>query len=275
MPAPSRRRASDPSLWIGACSFGLVLGWIVSGTEPLPPHVDSGGSWGQHAPRPAAEVAREDRTPAARVGSLRPSLVTPLTPRTAVPVVPATAYVDPLAVLLGDVRIGDDVFVAPFVSIRADEGEPIAIGAESNVQDGAVIHGLPTGASGEPVAANRYVVGDASYSVYIAERVSIEHQAQVHGPAWIEADVWVGMQALVAGSRIGAGTVIEPRAAVLGVSIEPGRFVPAGVIVSRQDIADRLPEITPSYALRRRNASAVHASRALGRAYGRARLGAP
>jgi hypothetical protein len=63
--------------------------------------------------------------------------------------------------------------------------------------------------------------------------------------------------------------VIEPRAAVLGVSIEPGRFVPAGVIVSRQDIADRLPEITPSYALRRRNASALHASRTLARAYAR------
>ena len=235
----------------------------------MPPHVDAGGSWGQHAPRPGVEAAREEPGPTPRVGSLRPSLVTPLTPRTAVPVVPATAYVDPFAVLLGDVRLGEDVFIAPFVSIRADEGEPIAIGAESNVQDGAVIHGLPTAASGEPVAANRYTVEGATYSVYLAERVSIEHQAQIHGPVWIEADVWVGMQALVARSRIGAGSVIEPRAAVLGVSIEPGRFVPAGVIVSRQDIADRLPEITPSYALRRRNASAVHASRALARAYAR------
>lgn len=269
MSAPSRSKAGDPALWVGACTFWLVLGGLLGGLERLPPNVGSGGSWGQHVPRP---VTAEHEEPAAAglAGSLRPSVVTPLTPRTAVPVVPATAYVDPFAVLLGDVRLGDDVFIAPFVSIRADEGEPIAIGAESNVQDGAVIHGLPTAASGEPVAANRYVVDGASYSVYLAERVSIEHQAQLHGPVWIEADVWVGMQALVARARIGAGTVIEPRAAVLGVSIEPGRFVPAGVIVSRQDIADRLPEITPSYALRRRNASAVHASRALARAYARA-----
>ena len=270
MPGPLRSRAVDPSTWVGACTFCLALGWILVAPERLPPQVASGGSWGQHAPRPVTEAVPQAPGPEALVGSLRPSLVTPLTPRTAQPSVPATAYVDPFAVLLGDVRLGDDVFVAPFVSIRADEGEPIAIGAESNLQDGAVIHGLPTAASGEPVAANRYLVNGAPYSVYIAERVSIEHQAQIHGPVWIEPDVWVGMQALVAGSRIGAGSVIEPRAAVLGVSIEPGRFVPAGVIVSTQDIADRLPEITPSYALRRRNASAVHASRALARAYSRA-----
>jgi carbonic anhydrase len=268
MSSPLRGGAGDPSRWIGACAFGLALVWML-GAEHLLPQVGSGGSWGQHAPRPASAALPEAPTPAALVGSLRPSLVTSLTPRSAVPSVPATSYVDPYAVLLGDVRLGDDVFVAPFVSIRADEGEPIAIGSESNVQDGAVIHGLPTGASGEPVAANRYVIGGAAYSIYIAERVSIEHQAQIHGPAWIEADVWVGMQALVARSRVGAGTVIEPRAAVLGVAIEPGRFVPAGVIVSRQDIADRLPEITPSYALRRRNASALQASRALARAYAR------
>jgi carbonic anhydrase len=277
-----RSRTCELPAWIGACACGFALGWLVPGAGPLPPHVSSGGSWGQHAPRRADDVHPEASAPAAEratdaasvsislSGSRRPSLVTPFSPRTSVPTLPATAYVDPFAVLLGDVRLGENVFVAPFVSIRADEGEPIAIGAESNVQDGAVIHGLPTSASGEPLLANRYVIDGTAYSVYVAERVSIEHQAQVHGPAWIEKDVWIGMQALVARSRIGEGSVIEPRAVVLGVSVAAGRFVPAGVIVSNQDVADRLPEITPSYALRRRNQASVHASRALAAAYVRA-----
>jgi len=34
--------------------------------------------------------------------------------------------------------------VSPMASIRGDEGMPVYIGNDSNVQDGVVIHGLET-----------------------------------------------------------------------------------------------------------------------------------
>jgi carbonic anhydrase/acetyltransferase-like protein (isoleucine patch superfamily) len=58
------------------------------------------------------------------------------------PTVSATAYVDDSAAIIGDVRIGEQVYVGPCVSLRADEAHPIIIGDECNIQDGVIFHGL-------------------------------------------------------------------------------------------------------------------------------------
>ena len=52
-----------------------------------------------------------------------------------IPVVPGSSYVDDSATLIGDVRIGEQVYVAPCVSLRADEAHPIIIGDECNIQE--------------------------------------------------------------------------------------------------------------------------------------------
>lgn len=62
------------------------------------------------------------------------------------PQIDATAFVDPTAIICGKVIICENVFVGPYAVIRADEinadgdMEPIIIGANSNIQDGVVIH---------------------------------------------------------------------------------------------------------------------------------------
>ena len=58
------------------------------------------------------------------------------------PVVDARAFVHPLAVLIGDVRVGPDCYVAPGASLRGDFGR-IILGAGSNVQDNCVLHSFP------------------------------------------------------------------------------------------------------------------------------------
>ncbi|MEM7648501.1 MAG: carbon dioxide concentrating mechanism protein CcmM, partial [Cyanobacteria bacterium P01_A01_bin.70] len=58
------------------------------------------------------------------------------------PIIAPSAYVHPLCSLIGDVELGENVIVAPNTSIRADEGAPFYIGANTNIQDGVVIHGL-------------------------------------------------------------------------------------------------------------------------------------
>jgi carbonic anhydrase/acetyltransferase-like protein (isoleucine patch superfamily) len=48
-------------------------------------------------------------------------------------------YVDPLALVVGDVVLGDDVSIWPFTVVRGDSNY-VRIGARSNVQDGSVLH---------------------------------------------------------------------------------------------------------------------------------------
>ncbi len=62
------------------------------------------------------------------------------------PVIDESAYVDQTAIICGKVIIQANVFIGPYAVIRADETnengemEPIVIGANSNIQDGVVIH---------------------------------------------------------------------------------------------------------------------------------------
>lgn len=159
------------------------------------------------------------------------------------PMVAESAYIHPQASLIGFVSVDAKVFVAPNATIRGDVGQNIRIQEESNIQPGAVIQGQPTEENGKPLLRNQVVVNGQSFSVYLGRRVSIEAQAQVHGPSAIEDDVYVGMQALVQHARVGKGSVIGPRAAVIGVVVPAGRFVPVGQIVTRQAQADALPSV--------------------------------
>ena len=60
----------------------------------------------------------------------------------------ARVYVDPAAVLIGDVELGDDVSLWPCTVVRGDVN-CIRIGARTNVQDGAVLHAVFAEASRE------------------------------------------------------------------------------------------------------------------------------
>jgi carbonic anhydrase/acetyltransferase-like protein (isoleucine patch superfamily) len=198
---------------------------------------------------------------------LRPNVRTEFNPRTESPRVDASAYVDPMASVIGNVEIGQRVYVAPFVSVRGDEGQPIHIGDQSNLQDGVVLHALETFSHGERIPENTYEVQGHRYAVYVGDRVSLAHQSQVHGPAYVENDVFVGMQALVFRAHVGAGSVVEPAAKVIGVRVPPGRYVPAGLALTEQAAADRLPKITHSYSMGEINKAVVRVNTGLADAY--------
>jgi carbonic anhydrase/acetyltransferase-like protein (isoleucine patch superfamily) len=155
------------------------------------------------------------------------------------------------------VTLGQRVFVAPCASIRGDEGQNLYIGDESNVQDGAVLHGLETFEDGHELLENEVEVQGRKYSVYVGRRVSIAHQSQVHGPAIIGNDTFIGMQALVFRAEIGERVVVEPGAKIIGVKIAPDRYVPALSIITQQSVADSLPRITEDYPYRNLNKAVV------------------
>jgi carbonic anhydrase/acetyltransferase-like protein (isoleucine patch superfamily) len=183
------------------------------------------------------------------------------------PRIDPTAYVHPLAAVIGNVQLGKNVMVAPTAAVRGDEGQPLFVGDDSNVQDGVVIHALETEQNGQPVEKNLCDVEGAKYAVYVGNRVSLAHQAQIHGPAVVLDDTFVGMKSLVFRSRVGRFCVLEPGVILMGVTVADHRYVPAGSVVKTQEQADSLPEITDAYPLRQLNAGVVHVNRALARGY--------
>jgi carbonic anhydrase/acetyltransferase-like protein (isoleucine patch superfamily) len=76
------------------------------------------------------------------------------------------------------------------------------------------------------------------------------------------------MQALVFKSWIGRGSVIEPGAKVIGVIVPPGRYVPAGTVLTDQKLADKLPEITEAYPFAGLNEAVVHVNTIFAEQYG-------
>ena len=187
-----------------------------------------------------------------------PNVKTSFNHHLAYPDVNPTAYVHPLASVIGNIYLGKRVMVSPCSSIRGDEGTPIYVGDGSNVQDCCVIHALETMEGGHEVTKNLYEVNGKKYAVYIGKNVSLAHQSQVHGPAVVGNDVFVGMQALVFKAVIGNNCVIEPGAKVLGVEVADNRYVHMGTVLNKQADADNLPEITDAYPFKKLNSGVVH-----------------
>lgn len=159
---------------------------------------------------------------------------TPWSRNLAEPKIHESTFVHPAANIIGDVRIGANVIIAPGTSIRADEGTPFFIGENTNIQDGVVIHGLEQGR----------VIGDDQnqYSVWVGENVSITHMALVHGPAYVGDNSFIGFRSTVFNARVGAGCIVMMHALIQDVEIPPGKYVPSGAIITTQQQADRLPD---------------------------------
>ena len=136
-------------------------------------------------------------------------------PRGDLPVVHDSAFVDPTAVLCGRVVVHGNVFVGPYVVIRADEvdanghTEAIAIGAHSNIQDGVVIH------------------SKSGAAVTIGERTSIAHRAIIHGPCSVGDSAFIGFNSVLLNCAVGQGCVVGHNAVVDGCDLPAGFYVPS------------------------------------------------
>lgn len=169
-----------------------------------------------------------------------------------------TSFVHPQASVTGNVFIDHFVNIAPFASIRGDEGTPIHIGKSSNIQDSVTIHGLK----------DKFVNhNNRNYSVFIGDNVSLAHQCQVHGPAKIGNNVFIGMQSFIFKSNIGNNVVIEPGAKVIGVDIPSDHYVPAGEVIKTPEQAAKLPAITPEYQNKELNHEVVEVNKQLANGY--------
>ena len=163
---------------------------------------------------------------------------TPWSRDLAEPQIDKSAYVHSFSRVIGDVRVGANVFVAPGTSIRADEGTPFYIGDSTNVQDGVVIHGLEQGR----------VTGEdgQEYSVWIGKNTCITHMALIHGPAYIGDECFIGFRSTVFNAKVGNGCIVMMHALIQDVEIPAGKYVPSGAVIVNQQQADRLPDVRDS-----------------------------
>jgi len=123
----------------------------------------------------------------------------------------ARVYVDPAAVVVGDVELGDDVSLWPFTVARGDVNF-IRIGARSNVQDGTVLHVTHDGP---------YTPG--GFPLLIGADVTIGHAAVLHA-CTIEDACLIGMRATILD-----GAIVRKHAMVgAGAVVTPGKIVGEG-----------------------------------------------
>lgn len=152
------------------------------------------------------------------------------------PVVHDSAFVDPTAILCGKIIVEENVFIGPYAVIRADEVnekgemEPIVIGANSNIQDGVVIHCKAGG------------------GVTIGESSSIAHRSIVHGPCTVGNNVFVGFNSVLFNCIVGEGSVIRHNSVVEGCTVPPGFYIPSTAnIHSNADLAT-IERVSPQAA---------------------------
>jgi carbonic anhydrase len=210
--------------------------------------------------------------------NIRPNIETDFNPNATYPRISKLAYIDPFALVIGDCDIGKLVLVAPFAVCRGDEGIPIHVGDYSNMQDGVILHSLETTSHGKNLDYRRYSAEGVllkandtgfknGFAIHIGDKVSLAHGVQVHGPAYIGNDTFVGMKSLIFNAKIGKRVAIGVSSTITdGVTIPDNKFVPPGTIVTTQAQADAFPSRigSPYEAI---NNAVLHVNQELAKGY--------
>jgi carbonic anhydrase/acetyltransferase-like protein (isoleucine patch superfamily) len=149
------------------------------------------------------------------------------------PQIAPSAYIDPAAVVIGNVTIGERASIWPGVVVRGDV-HWIRIGSRTNVQDGSVLH----------------VMKDQS-PLAIGDGVTVGHGVILHG-CMIESRVLIGMGSILLNNvRVGSGSIIAA-----GTLVPEGTMVPPNSLFMghpgklRRTLTERDLESIDAYASR-------------------------
>ncbi|MEU6172693.1 gamma carbonic anhydrase family protein [Streptantibioticus parmotrematis] len=141
------------------------------------------------------------------------------------PAVDPEAFTAPTSVVVGEVAMAAGSSAWYHAVLRGD-CERVTIGADSNIQDNCTVH------------------ADPGFPAVVGERVSVGHNAVLHGCV-VEDDVLIGMGATVLnGARIGAGSLVAAQALVpQGMQVPPGSLVAGVPAKVRRQLTDEEREM--------------------------------
>lgn len=123
------------------------------------------------------------------------------------PEIPASAFVADNATVIGKVTLGENASVWFGATLRGDN-ELIRIGADSNIQEGAVLH------------------TDLGFPLSVGDRVTVGHLAMLHG-CTIGNEALIGIQAVILN-----GAIIGPRCLVgAGALVTEGKRFEEGSLI--------------------------------------------
>jgi carbonic anhydrase/acetyltransferase-like protein (isoleucine patch superfamily) len=135
------------------------------------------------------------------------------------PVIAESAFVDTTAIICGKVIVG----------VNAEGGmEPIIIGANSNIQDGVVIHSKSGGL------------------VKIGEFTSIAHRSIVHGPCVVGDRVFIGFNSVLFNCVVGSGSVVRHNSVVEGCEVPEGFYIPSTTNIHSNSDLSEIKSVPPS-----------------------------
>lgn len=122
-------------------------------------------------------------------------------------------WVDPTAVIIGDVQIGADSSVWPYTVIRGDMHH-IRIGERCSIQDGSVLH-----------ITHASAFNPDGFALTIGNEVTVGHQVTLHG-CTLGNRILVGM-----GSTVMDGAKIQDQV-ILGAGslVAPGKILESGYL---------------------------------------------
>jgi carbonic anhydrase/acetyltransferase-like protein (isoleucine patch superfamily) len=157
------------------------------------------------------------------------------------------AYVDPAAVVIGDVVMGEDSSVWPAAVIRGDVNR-IRIGARTSVQDGSVLHVTHDGP-----------YNPGGFPLIVGDDVTIGHNVSLHG-CTLGSRILVGIGAIIMdGAKVrdevivGAGSLVTPGAELesgqlyVGRPARPARALTDGEKAFFKYAADRYVQLAREY----------------------------
>ena len=163
------------------------------------------------------------------------------------PVIGQRVWIDPAAVVIGRVTIGDDASIWPGAVLRGDVNY-IEIGARTSIQDGSVLH-----------VASARLAGGEGIPLLIGEECTVGHRVILHA-CTIGRRCLVGMGAIVmdgaivgdeviigAGSLVPAGKKLAPRMLWVGSPARQARALGAKEIAMLAESATHYVALKDDY----------------------------
>ncbi len=158
-----------------------------------------------------------------------------------IPDLSVAAFVAPNATVMGKVELGKGSSVWYCAVVRGDV-ESIIIGAHTNIQDGAILHGDP----GQPTILEDYV--------------TVGHRAVIHS-AHIEKGCLIGIGAVVLdGVRVGSGSIIGA-GCVVTKNVPPHSLMMGVPAKQKREVSDAEAEGLIEHALHYEKLALAHAGK--------------